>query len=801
DRTPLADPGEARRVFTQIAQDVATLLERRTADGYVLRVDYRLRPDPGSTPPAISRAAAEVYYAAHGQNWERAAFIKARPVAGDVALGAAILNDLRPFIWRRTLDFAALRDVLSLKRQRAALSDARADAAGGDVKFGRGGIRDIEFFAQTQQLIWGGRDPDLRARRTEEALRALEAADRIDGVDIDGLIARYWRLRAIEQRLQMRDDRQTYRLPEDGLEFERFATFAGFAEGAALSARLGADMRWAAQEVDRLFPEAPSLASACGPLAFAGEEIDPNTTATLSRLGFGAPETLIHAVRGWHRGKPRATRSERARQSLTELTPALLDALAATADPDGAFQRFDAFLTAQSAGAQLLDLLQRHPDLLAFLAKVMGDAPQVANFLAQRPALLDALLDPGFDGPPPCGPACAAALDAALSDAQGYEMRLDAARRWAAERAFHAAVRLLSGATDADAASAGLSDVADAVIDRMMRESEAAFAERHGRPPCASAAVLALGKLGARSLAFGSDLDLIYLYCAPMGRDVESDGDRPLAPGVWFNRAAQRLIAALSAKTAEGAAYEVDFRLRPYGDQGPTATALDGFQRYHETEAWTWEAMALTRARVVAGPPDLRAKVDAALHAILTRRRDPDALRRDVAAMRARVAAAKPTLSPWSFKHLRGGLMDVEFVLQHAQLRAAADHPEVLQTNADSAAAALARAGVLPERDAETLADAARLWRRAQAILRLSLGTGEPPAESADLGGAPAGLRRLLARALDAPDFPAARAKAEATAAAVVAIFDREIGPIDDGQDAVSATEAPARLAKFGSAV
>jgi len=340
---------------------------------------------------------------------------------------------------------------------------------------------------------------------------------------------------------------------------------------------------------------------------------------------------------------------------------------------------------------------------------------------------------------------------------------------------------LLSGACDADAASEGLSDVADAVIGRLKRESEAAFAERHGRPPAAEAVVVALGKLGGRTLAFGSDLDLLYLYDAPYGPNVESDGERPLALGVWFNRAAQRLIAALSAKTAEGVAYDVDFRLRPHGDQGPTATSLDGFIRYHETEAWTWEAMALTRARVVAGPPDLSAKVDAAIRAILSRPRDAAALRADVAAMRARVAAAKPTRSPWSFKHVRGGLMDVEFILQHGQLAAAATRPDALQSNADAAAAALARIGALAQTDAETLIEAARLWRRAQAILRLGLAEGAPALESERLDGAPAGLRRLVARALGAEDFDAALAKATATAAAVRSVFDREVGAPVDG--------------------
>jgi [glutamine synthetase] adenylyltransferase / [glutamine synthetase]-adenylyl-L-tyrosine phosphorylase len=716
--------------FVRLARDLIHLLQDLTEDGYVFRTDLRLRPDPGSTPLAMSVLAAETYYEGMGQNWERAAMIKARAVAGDMGSGAEFLKHLRPFIWRRHLDFAAIQDIHSIKRQIHAVKGHREIAVGGhNIKLGRGGIREIEFFAQTQQLIWGGRQPELRAPATCEAIRALVTAGHLAPAIGDAMIAAYRYLRHVEHRLQMVDDHQTHTLPPAGPGLDAIARFCGHSDTESFTATLLGHLGQVEDHYAELFEEAPSL-SGPGSLVFTGTDNDPETVRTLNELGFKDGASIATTIRAWHAGRARAMRSTRARELLTELMPTLLQALGRSSQPDEAFARFDAFLHALPAGVQLFSLLYSNPGLLDLIAEIMGGAPRLAEHLSRNPALLDAVLSAGFADPPPPRAELAAELDWQLAHAGDLQDVLDTARRWTRDRQFQIGVQILRGNTDADRAAGPLGDVAEIVIAALQRRVEAEFLRQHGRLPGRGLATVALGKLGGREITIGSDVDLIFLYDAPAeleGPDwdnLHSDGPKPLAPIHYYARLAQRLIAAITAPTGEGKLYDVDMRLRPSGNSGPIASSLEGFRRYQESDAWTWEHMALTRARVISGNRDFAAQCTARLRTILTRPRDPAKLAGDVATMRRRMAQQYPTDRLWDLKHLAGGLVDIEFIVQFLMLRHAAARPDLLTANTDGALVALGRAGILSVAAVTPLRAGLRLWRNLHGFLRITVGSG-----------------------------------------------------------------------------
>jgi glutamate-ammonia-ligase adenylyltransferase len=707
--------------FVRMARDLGRILEERTGDGYVFRTDLRLRPDPASTPLTLSVAAALVYYESVGQNWERAALIKARAVAGDRIAGQHFLRELEPFIWRKNLDFAAIQDIHSIKRQiNAHRGGGRIAVEGHDIKTGRGGIREIEFFAQTQQLIWGGRLRDLRTGSTCEALRRLAAAGRIDPASAAELIDDYRFLRRLEHRLQMVDDAQTHALPTDHAGIERIGVFLGYSQTEAFVADLLGHLTSVERHYSELFEQAPSL-SGPGNLVFTGVEDDAETLRTLSRLGFARPASVAALVRGWHHGRLRATRSQRAREILTELVPELLRIFGATPHPDTALLRFDQVLSRLPAGVQFFSLFQANPGLLELVAEIMAGAMQLADQLAQRPALLDAVLTEGFFAPPPERSGLAADLDQVLAGAENYEDTLDALRRWAGERRFQVGVQLLRRALDGKQAGEVLADIAEAALAALLPAVETEFARRHGRVPSGMFAVIGMGRLGSREMSLASDLDLILIYDVPSGSEA-SDGSHPLPVASYYARLSQRLIGAITAPTVEGRLYEVDMRLRPSGASGPIASSLASFARYQRESAWTWEHMALTRARPVAGDAVLRMRISDAIGLVLGSRRAAERLLVDVADMRRRIAEENPRPSTWDLKSRRGGLTDLEFIVQYLVLREAAHSPQLLCRNTEQALRSLGEAGVLSPTARRELLDALKLLRDVQALLTLLRG-------------------------------------------------------------------------------
>ena len=739
---------EVQHFFVRLTRDLVRLLHERTEHGYVFRTDLRLRPDPGSMPLAISTDAAYNYYETVGQNWERAAFVKARPIAGDIVAGQSFLDGLSPFIWRKYLDFAAIADIHAMKRQiHAVRGFGQIAVVGHDIKVGRGGIREIEFFAQTQQLIAGGRQPALRVPETLVALERLSAAGWI-GADVrDDLDAAYRFLRSVEHRLQMIGDDQTQRLPEDPEKLAALARFCGFPATPAFASRLTAELERVQAHYVRLFEQSPELTRRGANMVFAGEADDPDTLQALGEMGFARPADVIAGVRAWHHGRYPAVRTARARELLTEVQPLLIEALAATTNPDLAFIGFDRFLAELPSGVQLFSLLKRNPSLIELIAAIMGTAPRLARILSKRRRVLDAVLAPGFFGSVPSADDLDAIVAAELAGAADFQDVLDRARGIGHEQAFLVGVRVLTGSISAAQAGGAYALLAERMIAAMQAEVEREMAKLHGRVPGGGMAVVAMGKLGGREMTAGSDLDLIAVYDFETGADA-SDGPKPLSPTHYYTRLTQRLISALASQTAEGNLYEVDMRLRPSGQKGPVATQLSGFIDYQQREAWTWEHLALTRARVVSGPPQLRAAVEQAIRRALTRERDPARIAADVRDMRTRIEKEKGTRDVWDLKQVSGGLVDLEFIAQHLQLVHAHAHPEILSPNTITALVNLGGAGLLPAAAVETLLPAARLYHNLTQVLRLCLdGPFTPGDAAAD------GLEVLLARAGEAPDF------------------------------------------------
>ena len=774
----------ASALYVRIARDLVRLMEERTAAGYVFRTDLRLRPDPAATPLAVSIPTAISYYESLGQNWERAAMIKARPVGGDRALGDHFLTEIRPFVWRRHLDFAMIADIHSIKRQIHAAHGARGahaqvKVAGHDVKLGRGGIREIEFTTQVLQLIWAGRDPTLRDPTTLGALAALAGAGRLDRRAAVDLADAYSFLRDVEHRLQMVADRQTQRLPEDEEGLARIASFMGFADTASFSTALTGHLNRVEQHYAQMFEREPALSAPGiegrpeGSLVFTGSQDDPETLSTLSAMGFANPTHVAGLVRGWHHGRTRSTRSERARELLTLLMPALLAAFAAQREPDAALARFDSILSRLPASVHMLSLFQRNPALLRRVAGILGAAPALANHLAHTPGSLDGLLAGSGPG------SAAAVLPALLKSARHFEEALEGARRLVTEGKFEIDAAALEGALDADAAGFARSDLADSAIGNLLPHVTGDFAERFGKVKGGAFAVVALGKLGGREMLPGSDLDLVLIYDHPEDAEESRGGRRALPPSVYFGRLAQQVVAAITTPGAEGKLYEVDMRLRPSGNKGPVATSLSSFTRYHAESAWTWERMALTRARCVAGPPGLRRRITSAVRTAILDHAGEAAIA-DAVAMRQRMLRELPADGPWDIKAMPGGLVEVEFIAQALQLAHADRHPAILAPTTRVALANLGKARIMPREEAEALIAADRLWRTTLGLLRLTLGRWREHALPAPTAAA---LLRVTAPLLGqgAVDVLAFRQQMQAQAEQVRAIFERRLGPLVGG--------------------
>ncbi|MGB8622546.1 MAG: glutamine-synthetase adenylyltransferase, partial [Paracoccaceae bacterium] len=748
DRFDPDDFHEARASFIRVTRRMTALLSDLTGDGYVFRTDLRLRPDAQVTPVCISMEAAERYYESLGRTWERAAHIKARPCAGDIAAGEAYLERLRPFIWRKHLDFAAIQDAHDMRlriREHKGLH-GKLCLEGHDMKLGRGGIREIEFFTQTRQIIAGGRDPDLRVRGTVEGLARLADKDWVPHDVAQTLTGDYRAHREVEHRLQMVNDSQTHDMPGSPEGIDRIARFMGQGDTAAFRKVLEERLTRVAELTEGFF--APGKA----------EKADVDL-----------PEGAERIMERWPNYA--ALRSTRGMTIFNRLKPDILKRLARATRPEEALNAFDGFLAGLPAGVQLFSLFEANPQLIDLIVDIAATAPELARYLSHNAGVLDAVIGGDFFSDWPGRAALTRELSERLEAAEDYEAQLDTARRWMKERHFRIGVHLLRGLSDPDNASAEYADLAESVLAALWPHVVADFAVKHGPPPGRGAVVLGMGSLGAGRLTARSDLDLIVVYDA---QGVESsEGRRPLASRAYYARLTQALVTALTAPMAEGKLYEVDMRLRPSGNQGPVATSLTAFRDYQRDSAWTWEHLALTRARPVAGVLDLGEEVEAFRRALLAEKADIGRIVAGVEDMRARLAEAKPAKGLWDGKQGPGRGQDIELLASASALAAASSETQV---------PAQIEAGVSPgwltAGEAGALCEAYALVRRVQVAAKLLSDAPLDP-DSLGEGGLAFFLRATGADSAETLADRLERAQGE-TEALIGAVLQRWKEQVDD---------------------
>jgi len=641
NRFDLDDFYQVRQAFILATKEMSVMLNDLTGDGYVFRTDFRLRPDALVNPICIGMEAAERYYESRGRTWERAAFIKARVVAGDKKAGERFLSRIMPFVWRKHLDFTAIEDAHNM---RLAIRDYKGfggviSLAGHDIKLGRGGIREIEFFTQTRQLISGGRDNTLRSRQTLEGLQSLADKNWTSSETAKVMSDSYIAHRTIEHRLQMINDAQTHKLPRSPQGFRRLAAMMGLEE-----------TKLKAEVLCRL-----------------------NLVHELSEGFFAGPAPAFHSIEGrgvfkkitngWSNYP--ALRSERAIKIFERLKPEILNRLQASTKPQEAVIAFDGFLSGLPAGVQLFALFEAHPKLIDLLVDIVATSPALAQYLARNAKVFDAVIAGAFWDKWPDSQSLFDNLSAIFDACTDYEQKLDAARRWGKEWHFRTGVHLLRGMISAEEAGTQYADLAGAMIAVLLPEVVAEFSTKHGSPPGRGAVVLGMGSLGARRLHSASDLDLIVIYDA---KGVEiSTGRRPLQAQLYYARLTQALLTAMTAPMSEGRLYKVDMLLRPSGKQGPVATSWQAFTSYQETQAWVWEHLAMSRARVVAGNSSLARDVERFRNSLMGRS-DTCAVKMALAKMRLRIARTKSKGEIWNMKDGLGRLQDIELISQLGRL-------------------------------------------------------------------------------------------------------------------------------------
>ncbi|MFC4348285.1 bifunctional [glutamine synthetase] adenylyltransferase/[glutamine synthetase]-adenylyl-L-tyrosine phosphorylase [Kordiimonas lipolytica] len=729
-----------KQCFIRLTQELMQIMETRTMHGYVFRTDLRLRPDPGATPVALSVEAAETYYHSMAVNWERSAMIKARVVAGDQTSGNAYLETMARWIWRRNMDFAALNDIAAIKNQiNRHYGQTQSAFRGYNVKLGYGGIREIEFFTQINQLLHAGRHPALRLRGTLDALDMLAMDQIVDGKIHKTLSNGYRFLRTLEHRIQMMNDEQTHDIPDDDNRFDCLVSFMGYPDEASFKAAVMEHTKAISTIYDALLPEDDTVRS--------DGYSEGDLPATLERLGFDDPENSAAVIEGWRRGRHRALRTERAKRLLEQILPGLLDAFSGTENAGSALTRFDRFISQLPAGVQLFSLLQSNPTLFQLLARVMGLAPALAEALGKKPDLWDAVLEPGFYAPLESEEELREKLEELLDSAHDYQDILDIVRRFVAEHRFRIGVQLLESLASVRESGEAQTRLADITLKALTKRVEEEFAAKHGRFEDGGISIVAMGKYGGGELTHTSDLDVVFLYHVP-DMDSMSDGDKPLMPSQYFSRLGQHIITAITALTPEGRLYEVDTRLRPSGSQGPLVVTLKTFADYYTGAAWAWEHMALTRARVILAPDSMRQPLIDTIISVLTAPRDADELLRAVNDMRGKLFDQFGTANPWAIKHTRGGLVDMEFICQYLMLREGNRAKEIFHPQLDESISRLAASGALTKEQADRLHGGHEYMQQVQSLLRLCLG-GSPSADEA----IPRALRTTLCRATGASSF------------------------------------------------
>jgi glutamate-ammonia-ligase adenylyltransferase len=721
-------PLEIGDYFTRMAQQLVKLLAETTADGFTYRVDTRLRPFGQSGPLVLSASALELYYQQHGREWERYALIKARPLTGRPADVTALMATLRPFVYRRYLDFGAFESLRAMKALIAA--EVSRKGLADNIKLGAGGIREIEFITQAFQLIRGGQEAALRERHLLTVLERLGTRGILASHTVTRLTAAYRHLRRVENRLQQVRDAQTHDLPADPVERARIAYGMGVLDWAHLQRELARQRQWVADEFDEVFATPQSPAAAASPLdaLWQGELNDAEACVPLAQTGFAEPAGLAERLRALRDGPAVRALSEVGRSRLDRLMPLLIGAVGRGPQPETTLPRVLRLVEVIARRSTYLALLGDNPTALSRLVRLCAASPWLAEYLTRHPMLLDELLDARSLYAPPDTLGVARELVRRMAEAEDLERRMDALRHVQQINLLRIAAADLAGHLPLMRVSDRLTGLAEVILRQVLLLAWDEMVARHGRPRrsmqdrrLVQFAVVAYGKLGGIELGYGSDLDLVFLH-EGSDADGQTDGPRVLDNPSFFARLAQRMVHWLTAPTGAGRLYEVDTRLRPSGGSGLLVSGLEGFADYQHHHAWTWEHQALVRARVVAGPPSLARRFETIRHDVLGRARDPAALRSEVRQMRERMREALDKSRPgeWDLKQSAGGIADIEFMVQYLVLHHAHAYPALLRwTDNIRLLDTLGSLGLLPTDAATDLSMAYRVLRQRAHVLSL----------------------------------------------------------------------------------
>ena len=737
-----------QQLFVRLTQRLIMILQQRTADGYVFRVDLRLRPDPSSTPVAVPYAAAQSYYSRRGEDWERAAMIKARPAAGDTALGRRFLAELSPFVWRDHMDFWVIRDIQAIKRRiNAQRGSGKFDFLGRNIKTGPGGIREIEFFAQTQQLIFGGKDSYLRCRRTVDALSTLAESGRIDEQVTDELTEAYKFLRQLEHRLQMVDDEQTQTLPSDDTKMLGLARFMGFQEVDEFRQLLMHHLQRVEAHYNELFEDAAGQDDGSSVWIDGSEE---RQFDRLRDLGF---QNLPHAVEQLglcRKAAARSRRSQQAQQLFQEFFPQAIEMISRTVDPDGTLDRFHDFLCSLTSRYSCFSALSANAKLLDLLVEILAVAPAVAEILARHPDQLQAALANDFFDVLPDRRLVRADCAEALGKSADIQQAVEQTVAWAQDQKFQVAVNVLRYTVDAGDAGLALTNIADAVVHAISRRLHHHLAESADTSG-SGLVVVALGAYGRGELTLGSPLELLFLYNSN---------------GPFHGRLARRITNALGAATARGRLWHVDLESTLWRAPGPLVSSIGAFRDYCTDGIDAGQLQALTTARAVAGSEQLVAEVENVLHAALTRRRDPAMFTEHIREVRERDGLDDAVF--WQPRRRSGGLDQLEALVRLFQLRLAPEHASVLTTSLVGGLAKLGEVGAMDSSDVKDLIDAHRFLRQIENLLAIAVAAPET---------APPGLMAALARVGGIADETELNSRVDEACNNIAALFDRHLLP------------------------
>jgi glutamate-ammonia-ligase adenylyltransferase len=712
--------------YIELAQSLTTILSERTKDGYVFRVDMRLRPDPGSNPIAISLKKAEKYYFTVGQNWERAAMIKYRIVCGDKKSGDIFSEFMEKNVWRKSLDFETIEDIHSIKRQIDTKQGLHTNNFYGfNVKLGKGGIREIEFYAQTQQLIWGGRKPDLRRRKTSNALLALAKEGEIEAETANNLIECYRFYRMVEHRLQMVNDDQTHTLPKNEDEMEQIAIFCGFDSSKNFLDALHQRILTVRNYYSKLFETSPSLASnlpeATGSLIFTGIENHPDTLDTLGKMGFKNPDKVSDFVRGWHHGRYKCLVTKKARAQLTKLMPLLFTAFAKSPNPDSAFIHFDEFLSKQPETSQILSMLYLNNNLLDLLAEVFGGYPEIADNLSKNPSLIEYVLASEFYKKLPDIAELEKSLNKEIAASKkDFNTNIETIKNWVNDRKFRIGIQLVKNEISVELVFKALSNIAETALKAVLKICQKSLEKELGIVKQSKFAAIAFGKFGSKELTFNSDLDLVFIYDTKTEKQL-------FEASSYFIQLTSKIVSAMSSITLAGKLYEIDLRLRPLGESGSIATNLKSFEQYYNPDkqqgnAWVFEYIALTRARVISLDDKFSAKIQKIIKQKLQHKWNKELLHKEANFIHEKFRKNKKpdNNNIFDIKNAEGGLFDLEFMIRFLQLKYLYLHPKIYGQSSIRTINNLYKAKIIEKEDYEIILKAYEFYKKVQNILRIT---------------------------------------------------------------------------------